>query len=138
MENFVKAAPIVTYAIAVTQCIFNCSASAGQVDRFTCHRMSGGPMPAFVMTINLSTKDVDIPENSGLRPMPDSVEITKSSFQWGFMRGFAMFDRKTYELDWDATAEYEYLEYIGQLTEEPEADFQGWMQCSPQIGNPPR
>jgi hypothetical protein len=137
VEDFVKASPVVTCAIALAQCIFSFSASADQVDKFTCHRISGGPMSAFVMTVNLSTKDIDIPENSGLLPMPDSVEITNTSIQWGFMRGSAKFDRKTYELNWDATAEYDYLDYIGQLTEEPEADFQGRMQCSPQIGNPP-
>lgn len=88
-------------------------------------------MSAFVMTVNFSTKDIDIPENSGIRPMPDSVEITSSSVQWGFMRGFATFDRKTYDLEWDATAEYDYLEYIGQPAEGPEKDFQGRMHCRP-------
>ncbi len=133
-----KAAPIVCCAIAVTQCIFCFPASAGQVDRFTCHRQSGGPMPAFTLTIDLGTKNIDVPPNSGLRPDPDTVEITDSTIKWSFMRGFVTFDRKTHELDWDTTAEYEYLAAIGQPAEQSEAIFQGRMRCRPTTGHASR
>ena len=122
---------VVTVCWAAVAALYLCgwSTFAGQVDKLVCKRVSGGPMTSFHMTIDFDAKDIDVPSGTGLQPDPDSVEITNISAKWSFMRGFVDFDRRTGELDWDTTAEYAYLEAIGQPADVPELDFKGRMQC---------
>lgn len=107
-------------------------AISARAETLVCTRQSGGPMPTFSMTVDYDAKEIDVPAASGLEPLPDSVEITPASVQWGFMRGFAELNRKTGRLDWDASSEYAYLETIGQPSGRPESDFKGRMLCRPE------
>lgn len=99
--------------------------------KFFCKRLSGGPVASFVMTIDFEAKDIDVPYATRFSPDPDTVEITATSVQWSFMRGFIKFDRRTGVLDWDTTSDYDYLEAIGQPSDLPEANFKGRMRCRP-------
>jgi len=110
------------------------SARAGPVGKFVCDRLSGGPVSSFAMTVDFDTKAIEVPSSTGFQPDPDSVEITETSVQWSFMRGFIDFDRRTGELDWDTTAEYDYLEAIDQPSGKPESNFRGRMQCNGDSG----
>ena len=81
------------------------------------------------MTLDHGAKTIDVPSATGFQPDPDSVEITDASVRWSFMRGFIVFDQRTGELDWDTTAEYDYLEAIDQPSDQPESNFKGRMKC---------
>ena len=87
-------------------------------------------MASFVLAIDFDARDIVVPAKTGLQPDPDSVKITKNSVQWSFMRGFAELNRRSGELDWDATAEYAYLEAIGHPAGTPESNFKGRMHCA--------
>jgi len=111
-------------------CLCACAAIAGHAGKFVCKRQSGGRMPDFTLTIDFDEKQIEIPSRTGFQPDEvDAVAITNSSVEWSFMRGFVKFNRRTGELDWDTTAEYDYLEQIGQPSDQPESDFRGRMQC---------
>ena len=86
------------------------------------------------MIIDYDAKRIEVPSRTGLRPDPDSVEITNASAKWSFMRGFVGFNRRTGELDWDTTAEYAYLEAIDQPPREQESTFKGRMRCKQRRG----
>lgn len=129
-----KAAGTMGFALAATLVFSASLVRAGPVGKFACDRLSGGPMTSFAMTIDFDAKAVDIPSRTGIRPDFDSVEITDTSVQWSFMRGFVKFDRRTGELDWDTTAEYAYLEAIDHPSGEPESDFEGRMRCKADVG----
>jgi hypothetical protein len=124
-----KAALACIFAAAL--CLGASSAFAANTARYFCKRQSGGPESDFAMTIDFDSKDVDVPQPSGFQPYePGQVTVTDKSVEWSFMRGFVEFDRKTGVLDWDTTAERDYLEQIGQLEDDqPVTLFRGRMQC---------
>ena len=104
--------------------------AAGNVERFACHRLSGGSfVPAITLTFDYTAKSVTTAPDEWFEPVPDATDVTDTKFEWGFMRGYAVFDRKTYVLDWDATAEYDYLDTIGHTPKESRDIFKGRMQC---------
>jgi len=78
---------------------------------------------------------LDVKPEGWLTPMdedPASNDITFKGdlIDWGFMRGSAVLDRKTGILDWDATDEYAYLDYIGQADANDKAEnYRGKMKC---------
>ncbi len=114
-----------------------CSAAAtllpslafGAIERFVCRHRTDQDMPTMTITIDTTAKTIAITPNSGLEPMEGSLEISATTFSWGFMRGGADLDRKTGTLSWDARAEYDYLDYIGQRPKEARETFVGRMQC---------
>ncbi len=83
------------------------------------------------LTIDTAAKTIEITPTSELEPVPNSFEISAATFSWGFMRGSADLDRKTGELAWDATSEYDYLDAIGHKPNEARETFVGRMQCKP-------
>ena len=105
------------------------SLAFGAVERFVCRYQTGQHMPTMTVTFDTTAKTIAITPNSGLEPMDGSLEISATTFSWGFMRGGADLDRKTGRLSWDARAEYDYLEYIGQKPNEARETFVGRMQC---------
>ena len=105
------------------------SLAFGAVERFACRYQSGQHMPTMTIVIDTTAKTIEIDPTSGLEPMEGSLEISATTFGWGFMRGSADLDRKTGNLSWDARAEYDYLDYIGQRPNEGRETFVGRMQC---------
>ncbi len=104
---------------------------AGPVDHFTCRYTDGGHWwKTLSLTVDYGAKTVDAPPGAGLEGLPDAVEITDATISWGVMRGVLTLDRKSGRLAWDMTAEYAYLEAIGQPPDEPEASYKGTMQCA--------
>ena len=81
------------------------------------------------ITIDTTAKTIETTPNSGLEPLANSLEVSGATVRWGFMRGGADLDRKTGRLSWDATAEYDYLDYIGQRPNAARETFIGHMQC---------
>lgn len=107
------------------------AAFADPVDHFTCSYTDGGHWwKTLALTVDYGAKTVDAPLDAGLEGLPDSVEITDATISWGVMRGVLTLDRKSGRLVWDMTAEYAYLEAIGQPPDEPEARYKGTMQCA--------
>jgi hypothetical protein len=102
---------------------------AAQKESFVCTRVSGGPIAPFTFVVDYDAKDVQVPEDTGLYPVDGSVEIKPETVSWGVMRGYVVLDRKTLALDWDTTAEREYLDAIGHPSDQPADDFSGHMQC---------
>jgi hypothetical protein len=119
-----------TWIAAALLCLGGASAFAAPVDRLVCKRLSGGPMASFVLAIDFDARDIVVPSKTGLQPDPDSVQITKNSVQWYFMRGFVELNRRSGELNWDTTAEHDYLAAIGHPADKPESDFKGRMHCA--------
>jgi hypothetical protein len=117
---------VIACALAVTLLP---SLAFGAVKRFICRHQSGQSMPTVTITIDTAAKTIEITPTSGLEPVPNSFEISAMTFSWGFMRGSADLDRKTGKLAWDATSEYDYLDYIGQRPKDERETFTGRMQC---------
>jgi hypothetical protein len=118
------------WVIAPALCLCASAAVAGHERKFVCKRQSGGPMSDFTLTIDLDEKQIDVPSRTGFQPdEAGAVAITNGSVEWSFMRGFAKYNRRTGELDWDTSPEYAYLEEIGQPSGQPESDFRGRVQC---------
>jgi hypothetical protein len=105
------------------------SLAFGAVERFVCRYQSGQSIPTTTITINTAAKTIEIAPTSELEPMADSLQVSAATFSWGFMRGSADLNRKTGKLAWDATPEYDYLDYIGQKPHEARETFTGRMQC---------
>ena len=99
------------------------------VERFVCRHQTGQSMQTVTITIDTAAKTIVITPTSELEPLANSLEISAATFSWGFMRGSADLDRKTGKLAWDATDEYDYLDYIGQKPKEARETFTGRMQC---------
>jgi len=99
------------------------------IERFVCRHRTDQDMPTMTITIDTTAKTIAITPNSGLEPMEDSLKVSDATFSWSFMRGSADLDRKTSKLAWDATPEYDYLDYIGQRPKEARETFIGRMQC---------
>ena len=108
-----------------------CSSSLawGAVERFVCRYQSGQHMPTITLVIDTAAKTIETTPDGELEPVPNSVEVSATTFRWGFMRGSADLDRKTGKLAWDATSEYDYLDYIGQKPDAARETFVGRMQC---------
>lgn len=118
-------------AAVAALCLCCPPATAGNVGKFVCTRVSGGPMSSFAMTIDFDAKSVDVPSSTGLALNLDPAEITKNSVHWSFMRGTVDFDRRTGKLDWDTTSKYAYLQATNSFSHAPEKDYKGSMQCVP-------
>jgi hypothetical protein len=108
-----------------------CSSSLAfaAVERFVCRHRTDQDLPTMTITIDTAAMTIAITPNSGLEPMDNSLEISGTTARWSFMRGFADLDRKTGKLTWDATAEYDYLDAIGQKPNDARETYNGRMQC---------
>jgi hypothetical protein len=115
-------------AVALGLCLAP-SALAANVENFFCKRVSGGPMSDLDFSVDFDAKMVDVAGYSYNPYDPSQVTITDERVEWSFMRGNMELDRKTGELVWDTTGEYEYLDAIGQPADDPESDYQGVMHC---------
>ena len=117
-------------SMAAAFIVFGSAHAAGNVERFTCHRLSGGRfVRAITLTFDYAAKTVATSPDGLFEPVPDTIEVTDAKVDWGYMRGYAVFDRRTHVLDWDATAEYDYLDAISQTPAQSRDDFKGRMQC---------
>jgi hypothetical protein len=104
-------------------------ALAANVEDFVCKRVSGGPMSDLAFRVDYDAKMVAVAGYSYSPYDPSEVTITDTRVEWSFMRGDMELDRKTGALVWDTTAEYEYLDAIGQPADDPESDYRGVMHC---------
>jgi hypothetical protein len=85
----------------------------------------------FRMTIDTGTNAVEVPDHVELSPEPvGAPKITSATIEWSFMRGWVVFHRDTHVLEWDASAEYDYLDAIGHTPDEPRSSFAGKSQCT--------
>ena len=116
-------------AAAAALC-FSGVAFAGPV-HLACKHVAGGTWwnPAYV-TIDSAAQEVTSGEGARAYATPAEIEITDRAIKWSWMRGFVGFDRKCGKLDWDMTAEYDYLTAIDQPPDEPREDYRGSMQCT--------
>ena len=115
-------------ASALAACLASVPAWSGTV-HYSCKRQSGGNLAALSFAIDYDAKTIDVsPE--WLQPLPESLAITDAKVGWTFMRGYIEFDRKTLAVDWDNTAEYDYLAEIGHPDTEPRETYRGRMQCT--------
>ncbi len=103
------------------------AAGAGPVERVACPEGIYHIAP-FHMTIDYGAKTVMLKEAAALEPVDDPV-IKDLSVEWGFMRGSAVYHRDSHLLEWDATAEYDYLDGIGHAPSEPRDSYSGKAQC---------
>lgn len=114
-------------------------AEAGTIDHFACKRVSGGPMKDLQITVDYGANMVAVAGYQyGLyNPVePGDVTISGASIEWSFMRGYMELDRKSGDLAWDTTAEYEYLQAIGHPADDPESDYRGVMHCRKTAARP--
>ena len=95
---------------------------------FDCKRVSGGDLSTLSFTIDFAAKTVDVSPD-WLQPLPESLDINDAHVEWTFMRGYIALDRKTLALEWDDTAEYDYLEQIGQPATQARDTFKARLQC---------
>jgi hypothetical protein len=105
------------------------TAAAAQTVHITC---PVGPydIKPFTMIIDYKAKTATVVEADALSPLPGELEVTDETVSWGFMRGFVVFHRDTNKLEWDTTAEYDYLNDIGQAPQQPRDSFVGASQCT--------
>jgi hypothetical protein len=118
-----------TIVLSAAALLCSSSLAFAAVERFVCRHRTDQDLPTMTISIDTASKTIAITPNSGLEPMEGSLEISATTFSWGFMRGSADLDRKTGKLAWDATPEYDYLDYIGQKPHEARETFTGRMQC---------
>ncbi len=118
---------LLTAVLLAAACVCT-TALADPAVHLACHRTAGGTYwTTLSLTIDVGAKTVDA---DGVYVLPETVEFTEKTVTWSVMRGYFVFDRKSGRLDWDVTAEYAYLEAIGQPSNEPEANFKGAMHCA--------
>lgn len=104
--------------------------SAQPVMHVTC---AEGPyhIKPFAMTIDVGANRVEVVSNLSLSS--DTLgesKTTGATTEWSFMRGWAAFHSDTHMLEWDTSAEYDYLDYIGQTPDEPRSATAGKSQCT--------
>jgi hypothetical protein len=85
----------------------------------------------FHMTIDVDANTVDVLDNPSLSSDTlGPAKTTGATIEWTFMRGWAVFHRDTHVLEWDASDEYDYLDYIGQTPSDPRSTFAGASRCT--------
>ena len=100
-------------------CLMAGTAAADPVDRIACPEGIYHIKP-FHMTIDYGARTVTLKEAPGLAPQDaDALAIEGNVVHWGFMRGDIAYHRDSHILEWDATAEYDYLSTIGHAPSEP-------------------
>ena len=100
-------------------------AAAAPVEHVVCPEGIYHTAP-FSFTIDYGIKRL---ATSAVDPEPDTLKITRTTVEWAYMRGWAVYRRDTHILEWDATAERDYLDAIGHPGPQSRQWYRGKVQC---------
>jgi hypothetical protein len=110
-------------------CLVTGVAAADPVEHIACPEGIYHVKP-FHMIIDYGARTVMLKEAPELGPQDaESLTIEGNVVQWGFMRGYIVYHRDSHTIEWDATAEYDYLSAIDHAPSEPRDSYAGKAQC---------